>query len=676
MQNKFFMAAIVILVACSMGWTQQRNLPTPQKATSNPGGPAAPKQGSAAGGGQGDVNLDKRIGPVVARNNNLEDLLQFVGAQTGLQIVLDPDANAKVTLNLESPTVREFLETVLPANGLDYAVLDNGVIRIGKQENIAQLKQQPIEHVRKVFNIIYKDAMEIQAALEGMRSPEGQIIVDPDTQQIIVTDTPEAIEAMQQLINQLDVETETRVFTIKYANAQEIADQLIGVINTVEGELFVDYRNNQIIITDTPARLDRAQAIIEQLDVEVSIRVIPLAFALPEDVLPLIEGLLTETGYVDFDPRTSRVIIQDIPSIIDQAVRLINQIDIPPQEVYIEADIVQVNNDKSFTLGTSAAFGSDIGAEGNPSAPNTSGATSFFSFNPFLTTGSGGMTLLDVRQGSYRFQIDAMVEKKQAEVIASPRLLIQDGGIGSFILGSQEPFAVRQQSFNFNTSGDYFTQQFREVGTTLNLEVYASESGYVEMFVDMEDTRSRRVQLSNLGDGLAVDGSFINTQVTVKSGRTVVLGGIINRSRNDSHSGVPVLSSIPLLGNLFKSKNTSNSKQKLLIFITPKIVDIDDPYSFAMLDNIQHIQELQQRGATGFVDTAVDEKLLDWSNEAKYEKQAIEEALEKARQNGNASKGIIKSRSTNGQSSMRQPSAKEQMEEGIIRTYSDENSYR
>ncbi|MEW6237599.1 MAG: secretin N-terminal domain-containing protein [Candidatus Omnitrophota bacterium] len=694
----FILAAAVFAGAAAFGQIQPPgpapvniNAPAPQGAVPGgpggaPGGPGAAPAGAGAGG---EASLDVRIGQVLARNNNLSDLLQFVGAQANLQIVLDQGIQNKVTISLENPTVREFLETVLPANGLDYVVLENGAVRVGKEDVIRALKAPQVELVKKTFSTRYKDVAEIQAALESLRSPDGSIIVDPDSQQIIVEDIPQVLEDMQQLIDRLDVETETRVFTIKYANAQEIADQLVGVINTVEGELFVDYRNNQIIITDTPERLDRAQAIIEQLDSELTIRVIPLSFALPEDVMPLVEGLLTENGYVDFDPRTSRLIIQDIPSIVDQAIRLIKEIDIAPQMIYIESDIVQINQDRSFTLGTSAAFGKDIGAGANPSSPSTSGATAFFSFNPFLTTSGTGLTLMDVQQGSYRFQIDAMVEKKLAEVIASPRLLIQDAGMGSFVLGSQEPFSVRQQGYgggyggySSGYGGDYFTQQFREVGTTMNLEVYASESGYVEMYIDMEDTRSRRVQLSNLGDGLAVDGSFITTNVTVKSGRTVVLGGIINRSKSDSHSGIPIISSIPIVGNLFKNKSSSSTKQKLLIFITPTIVNIDDPYDFAMVDNLQHIQDLQQRGATKFIETTVDEKFLDWSNEDKNEQEAVQEALQKGGEKSVST--ASQSKTQNGKrvgsktktTKEKAPPAKEQMENGIIRTYSDKSSNR
>lgn len=646
------MLGLAMLMTASLAFGQAT---TPAQPAAEPAAqPAAPTQ-------QGGTGLDYQIqGPVQFVNQDLDFLLAMLQSESGVQIVKGDGIKKTVTFNLMNPTVRQVLDTVLPPLTLDYTVNDSGVVYVDTTEKIKQATQPLVELVKRTFSPRFVDVTQLQEAIGNLKSSNGQIIIDPDSQKIIVTDTPEVVEAIEQMIQQLDVQTEMRVFPIRYGNAQEIADQLQGVINTIEGELFVDIRNNLIIIKDTRDRLDAAQAIIEQLDVEVEIRVIPLAFALPDDVLPIIEILLSENGYIDFDPRTSRLIIQDIPSILDQITELIDQLDIATQQVYVEADIVQISNDKSFKFGTKADFGEDIGQGGDPSSPGVGSTTgsAFSSFNPFLSTSSGGLTLLDVNQGTYRFQIDMMVSREKAEVIASPRLLIQDGGIGSFNLGSQEPFATRQQNSYFGSGGDsFYTQQFRNVGTTINLEVYASEAGYIEMYINIEDTRARRVELANLGDSLAVDGSFIDTSVTVKSGRTVVLGGIINRSNSESRSGVPILSSIPILGGLFSNKSKDSEKQKLLVFITPRLVNIDDPYDFAQVDNVQQLKTLRNSGATGFLETDVDDTYLDWTNEEDNEQQAILDALESI---DDVPSGNIQTKET-------KPSLEEQMDEGLVR---------
>jgi len=191
-------------------------------------------------------------------------------------------------------------------------------------------------------------------------------------------------------------------------------------------------------------------------------------------------------------------------------------------------------------------------------------------------------------------------------------------------------------------------------------EVFASEAGYIELFINVEDTSSRRVELANIGDGLAIDGSFIETAIIVKSGRTVVLGGIINRQRNKSNTGVPILSSIPILGNLFKKKSSSDNNQKMLVFITPKLVNIDDPYDFTQIDNLARVKALQSAGATEFAETNVAEEYVDWSNESDNEKAAIEEFLKEQGLSGNfqAQKSSAKKE--------KKPSLKEQLNNGII----------
>ena len=393
----------------------------PGQAQAAPG--QAPGQEETAGaeaGGEAarDSGLDARIiGGVQAADTSISDIMSIIQAETGAQIIIGQEAQQKTAnFNLTgNPTVREVLETVLPTVGLGYYVQDNGVILVDSEANITDLSMPELELVQQTFTPQYVDVLVLEQALNSLKSPQGTIVVDPDSQKIIVTDLPDVVEAMSNYVMQFDVPVETRIFQIRFGNAQEIADQLQGVISTAEGELIVDYRNNTIIIRDTVLRLDMAEAIINQLDVELKPAVIPLAFALPEDVMPLVEGLLTENGYLDFDPRTSRLIVQDIPSVIAQIKELVKLLDIPTQQVWIEVDIVRITNDKSLTMGVSADFGKDVGAEGtsSPGIGSASGSSSYFSFNPFLSTSGSGLSLLDVNRGRFRFQIDAMGDPHQ-----------------------------------------------------------------------------------------------------------------------------------------------------------------------------------------------------------------------------------------------------------------------
>ena len=209
------------------------------------------------GGGSG---LNTRIpGPMVAQQTDLNTILTLLGSESKLPFSMDQGINPKVTFNLESPTVKEVLDTVLPGQGLDYFVNENGTIRIGKAEVIGVLKQGPEQLISQSFVPLFVPIEVLKEPLTSVKTDAGQLIFEPDSNRIFAMDTPDAIAEMEKILAELDIETETRVFEIEHADITAIVDQLEGVINTQEGELVVDERNSLLIITDTIDRLDFGQ---------------------------------------------------------------------------------------------------------------------------------------------------------------------------------------------------------------------------------------------------------------------------------------------------------------------------------------------------------------------------------------------------------------------------------
>ncbi len=599
--------------------------------TAGPGAEGAGTAGADTASGTGGGLDTKLTGPILATQTDLSQMLTLIGADAGVHFTLDQGINPKVTFSLESPTIREVLDTVLPGQGLAYLVTEGGNIRIGNEAVINALKQGELELITQTFRPNYVNIDSLKETLGGIRTDAGQLIFENDSNRIIVKDTPEAVAEMEKIIAELDIQTETRVFEIEHADVQAVADQLEGVINTQEGELIVDERNSMLIITDTIDRLDQAEAIIEQLDKDLEIRVFPLKFTDEYNIdfiIGLLEPMLSASGFLEYDLRTMRLIIQDTPSRLDKMAKLLEQLDIATLQVYLEVDIVQVNKVDELNLGTEMAIGREsAGAE----ISTTTAAQ--FSLDPFASIGSSGITFTDISDGRYKLEIEAMVREDKAQVIASPRLLAADDTPAYFNLGSEEPYSVRQRGYSGGYGGyggysggyggDYYTQRSRPVGTILDIIPHISEAGYIDMEISVEDSSADRVDLGNDQQGLRVHQTLIETRVTVKDRRTVVLGGVINRKTNDGKSGVPFLRKVPILGAAFGKTTSSDEKTKLLIFITPTIVNIDDPYDFAFVENTERIRQLREGGALDFTEANVDKSLLDWSDEIPYEKEEV-----------------------------------------------------
>ncbi|GEM_PF-2126302 len=602
----------------------------PSEGAAAGGADAGAAGGDTGGGKTGGGGLDTRLsGPIVASQTDLSQMLTLIGAEAGIHFTIDQGINPKVTFSLENPSVREILDTVLPGQGLDYLVTEGGNIRIGNEPVIKALKQGEVQLVTQTFRPNYVNIDALKETLSGIRTEAGQLIFETDSNRIIVKDTPEAVAEMEKIIAELDIQTETRVFEIEHADVQAVADQLQGVINTQEGELIVDERNSLLIITDTVDRLDQAEAIIEQLDKDLEIRVFPLKFTDEYNIdfiIGLLEPMLSASGFIEYDLRTMRLIIQDTPSRLDKIAKLLEELDIATLQVYLEVDIVQVNKVDELNLGTEMAIGKEsAGVE-------IGTTTAQFSLDPFASIGSSGITFTDISDGRYKLAIEAMVREDKAQVIASPRLLAADDAPAYFNLGSEEPYSVRQRGYSGGYGyggygggygGDYYTQRSRPVGTILDIIPHVSEAGYIDMEISVEDSSADRVDMGNDQQGLRVHQTLIETRVTVKDRRTVVLGGVINRKTNDGKSGVPFLRKIPVIGAAFGNTSSSDQKTKLLIFITPTIVNIDDPYDFAFVENTERIRQLREGGAMDFMEANVDKSLLDWSDEIPHEKEDV-----------------------------------------------------
>ncbi len=588
--------------------------------------------GQAPAPGGAGAGLDTRIeGPMIASQTDLQQILTLLGAESGLRFTLDQGINVKVTFSLNNPTVREVLDTVLPGQGLDYMVTESGTIRIGQAAAIQALKQGPAQLITETFIPTYVTIELLKEPLTSVKTDQGQLIFEPDSNRIVATDTPDAIAEMSRILAELDTPVETRVFEIEHGDIQMIAEQLQGVVNTQEGELVIDERTGLLIITDTIERLDKAEAIIEQLDRDLEIRVFPLKFTDEYNIdiiLGMLEPMLSPSGWIDYDLRTMRLIVQDTPARLDKMAKVIEQIDIPTLQVYLEVDLVQVNDTDKFELGTEMAIGRDSATAG---IGDSTAAT--FSLDPFASIGSSGITFTDISDGRYKLEIQAMVSNDKAEVIASPRLLVADDQPAYFNLGAEEPYMVRERGYGGyggyddygyggGYGGDYYTQRGRPVGTIVDIIPHISEAGYIDMEISVEDSSADRVDIGET-QGLRVNQTLVETRVTVKDRRTVVLGGVIRRETSNNESGVPFLRKVPVLGAAFGKTATSDQKRKLLIFITPTIVNIDDPYDFAFVENTERINELREGGVFDFMEADVDKSLLDWSDELPNEQEDV-----------------------------------------------------
>jgi type IV pilus assembly protein PilQ len=314
-------------------------------------------------------------------------------------------------------------------------------------------------------------------------------------------------------------------------------------------------------------------------------------------------SLLSERGSVAIDERTNTLLLQDTSERLADIRRLVSTLDIPVRQVMIEARIVIVNDDYSRELGVrfgaNAVFaqgGQDgLGAVGNPVGdedaedgivispypgvgPNIGGnpiggvetrpdANDRYLVNLPVANAAGrlALTLLD-SDYLVDLELSAAQFEGRGEIISSPRLITANQREATIEQGVEIPY---QES----SSSGATTTQFKKAVLSLKVTPQITPDNRVILDLTVaKDSVGQLVASATGGFVPSIDTREIVTQVLVNDGQTVVLGGILETERRDAETKVPLLGDVPVLGRLFKTTATTDNKDELLIFVTPRIL--------------------------------------------------------------------------------------------------------
>lgn len=313
-----------------------------------------------------------------------------------------------------------------------------------------------------------------------------------------------------------------------------------------------------------------------------------LSYAHAKDVLPTIKKFLSQRGDVVADERTNSLIVSDIPAVLPQIDRIIQQMDRKTQEVEIEARVVSATRSFARDIGTQLGFGWGNGTTqaggvptGSNNSPytNTTGAphplyptvgagTGLIPLFSNLGSPGGGTSGIGLSTASNNVRLDfylTMAESRGLiKILSRPRVVTQNNIQAVVKQGIRLPIVTAGQ-----LSGPA-TVTYVDAFLRLTVTPQITSEGTIFLNIDVENTTP------DFGDSVGGNPALITqqatTQVLVTDGGTVVIGGVIQTNNSLSISQVPLLGDIPYLGNLFKHRAVQTQTQELIFFITPRIV--------------------------------------------------------------------------------------------------------
>jgi type IV pilus assembly protein PilQ len=312
-----------------------------------------------------------------------------------------------------------------------------------------------------------------------------------------------------------------------------------------------------------------------------------LSYAQANTMVPTIKKFLTTRGDVYADIRSNTLIIRDIPSSIPKIDDLLRQLDRKSQQVEIDARVVQASRSFAREVGTQFGFSTPLNSAGNTAIGGLTGNSTFLSpvihsiLPPFsVTSGVGNSIPLNTNLGATAptsgftfstqgrnyaidFMLSLMESRGVGKVLSEPRGVTQNNEKLTVKQGTKIPI---QTNINNTIAVQY-------VDAVLKLEVTPQITAEGTVFLDVTVENTQIDQgIARIQGTPALDTQSTETKVLINDGGTVVIGGVVISNQNTSVDQVPLLGSMPLIGNLFKHTTVNVSTQELLFFLTPRIL--------------------------------------------------------------------------------------------------------
>jgi general secretion pathway protein D len=555
---------------------------------------------------------------------DLRDVIRSLAAVLGLNVVLTEVPGRRITFQTPEPVpvpeVGAVLEAVLEAQGLVLVETGpvaqvmpeakrppTGPIRVGKELQ----KPPPLGLITQIVPLDYIGAEEAVAFLTQIAGKSVRIEVVPRSNAVLITDRGVNIARYLELLQKLDVKTggesglRTFVYPLKHASAVELSATLSEVFGGATGAPSDRTRVRALEDRSLSSELDafrkrEDEALEQRRQTPVPTLAPPPAAPTPGTQAPPAgtpSGLVGQTTIVP-DQATNSLVIRTAPPNFPVLQETIDKLDVRPAQVLLEVLIAEVNLGKATQYGINWRLFTQELVTGD----STRGITGVYGGPQFGDSALGSLGGLGIRVVSMGANVDvraiiqALASRTTVKVLSTPRILALNNEEARILVGSEVPFTQSTRT-GLDVVVDQ-TVQFRNVGTQLTIVPTVNKDRYVTFRILQEVSALTAQTIQAALNAPVISTREVETSAIVRSGSTIIIGGLIGETEQLIQSGVPILMDLPILGALFRNRDKSQSRSELAIFVTPHVV-FDD----AEADSLLQRQRGQLRSMQPVIDS-------------------------------------------------------------------------
>jgi type II secretory pathway component GspD/PulD (secretin) len=544
---------------------------------------------------------DREMGPLLLTGDDIMTVLNRFATRDGLNIVVTPGISGQVPyVNARNLTVMDAFDIVLQAMSLDYIEIENPNDPGNPVLMIVQYQEQVdtrvvIEHIEpSPANLVELEFSEIVAQMSQLVG--GRIVSNPTSRVILMEGPSDGIELAMEYLAKVreflpervyaDAATSTPQDNEQGGDAQPAVPQVTKKIYRIANDMtnrletlkrlsgarpqIIDERAGIILIEESPEVIGLIDEYLAQVGQDepptvgiterIDTRVYNLK-ASATDVQARISPFLTDNGKSVVNTATNSLILQDTYINLLEIEKFIEALDATPQQVLIEATILEATLSDNTDFGLSTFFERGVG----------SGSATYTM--PGVAAGGtvlgGTYNLGFIKGNEWEVAVNALAATTDANILARPKLVIANTKTGSISVGTQVPYVEVQSSSGGASQG----VAFQEITLDMELTPYVEPGDVIRMEISLTaDNQTGTAQTGVAAGTPIISSREVKTEVFVNDGETVVIGGLYDDRQNDSFTRVPILGDIPVLGFLFTTTELQRTKTDLLFIMTPTIV--------------------------------------------------------------------------------------------------------
>jgi general secretion pathway protein D len=578
------------------------------------------------------------------KDADLGQVIEAVSQVTGKNFIVDPRVRAQVTMLSNTPmspdAFYEAFLAILQVHGF-VAVPSGSVIKILPDATARQLPANDLpdrvsstsdEIVTQVIQVRNVSAAQLVPILRPLIPQYGHLAAYPTANMLIISDRASNVNRMTRIIARIDRSGDGDVEVIRLEHAS--ASDIVRVVNSLSASqgadassgahMVADERTNSVLVGGEASQRLRLRTLITHLDTPLEeggdTQVRYLRYADAEKIAAKLKEQAVASGPAQAgqpapggadrsvtiwaEPETNALVVTAPPKTMRSLMQVVDRLDIRRAQVIIEAMLVEVSRDATRDLGVNwIVDGSGdnflVGLFNQPIGGVSLGDIAKGIDDPSKATAPGGLTIGGGRNQETGTNFAAILRALSGDgdtnIVSMPSVITLDNEEAQIKVAQEVPF-VTGSFTNTGTGGGGTVNPFQtitreEVGNILKITPQITDENTILLKIEQESS-SLAATPEGAAD-LVTNKRTISTRVLVDDGGMLVLGGLIEDRLTESEQRVPGLGRIPLLGNLFRVRNSKKTKSNLMVFIRPRVLRTAEQAAIETNSKYNYLRNLQ-----------------------------------------------------------------------------------